>query len=67
MLGFWTDEANVFGPAHEYVPPPLDVRLKVLPTQTGPLFEAVAVGEALTLSVTWADVAEPHDPVTTTR
>ena len=50
MLGFCEVELNPFGPAHEYVPPPLEERFNVLPAQIGLLLEAEAVGVAFTVT-----------------
>ena len=70
MLGFCNVELNPFELVHTYVPPvppPLAVNASVLPAQIGPLFEADAVGEALTVSVAVLEIIEePHVPVTPT-
>ena len=63
MDGLWIAEVNPFGPVHAYVvilagPP---VRFRVPPTQTGPLFVAVATGLAgWALMTTLPDAGETH-------
>src|SRR6218665_1834099 len=47
-VGFCELLVNPFGPAHEYVPPPLAVKLIVLFSHTGVLLPVVATGAAST-------------------
>lgn len=64
MEVFCKADANPLGPAHEYVPPPVDERLSVVPAQTGLLLEAVAEGFALTVTATVALEVHPEEYVT---
>ena len=65
IVGFCEVDANPFGPAHEYVPPPLDTKLIVLPTHTvAPI--AHAVGIAFTTTVAVAVELHPAADVTVT-
>ncbi len=65
IAGFCEVDANPFGPAHEYVPPPLDTKLIVLPTHTvAPV--ADAVGIAFTTTVAVAVELHPAADVTVT-
>ena len=44
-------DVKLFGPAHEYVAPPDDVKFNVFPAQSGLLEPAVAVGLAFTVTL----------------
>jgi len=66
MIGFCCEELNEFGPIHEYVPPPLELRLSVVPLQTGLLLEAVAVGSGFTVTGVVALAEHPFGFVTVT-
>ena len=66
ILGFCSVEVNPFGPLHEYVPPPLDVRFSEVPEQTGLLLDADAVGRLLTVALVVAVAVHPPALVTVT-
>jgi hypothetical protein len=62
-VGFCRDEVKPLGPVHAYVVIPAGppVRVNAVPEQTGPLFDAVAVGVAgCALTTTLAEDAEVH-------
>ena len=68
IVGFCTLEVKPFGPVHAYVVMPAGppVRFTVEPTQTGPLFVAVATGRALITTVVVAAIeVHPVELVTT--
>lgn len=50
MLGFCVEEAYPFGPLHAYEVPPEDDRLIAVPSQNGPLLEAVGTGNGFTVT-----------------
>lgn len=65
IVGFWEVLVNEFGPLHEYVVPPLDVKFRGLPAHTGELLPAVADGAAFTVTDTVeVDVQAPDVAVT---
>jgi len=66
MLGVWSVEVNPFGPLDEYVPPPLDDKVNVVPEQTGLLLDADAVGRLFTVAFVVAVTVHPDALVTVT-
>ena len=64
IVGFCSVEVKPFGPAHKYKAPPPEVRLRELPTQTGLLLPAMAVGFGFTIAALVATVVQPLAPVT---
>ena len=68
--GFWSDEANPFGPVQLYVAPATieAYKFNVLPAQIGPLLDAVgADGRGLTVAVVMAGAeVQPAATVTVT-
>jgi hypothetical protein len=66
--GFCCVELNPFGPDHEYevAPPGPELKLSVLPAQTGLLLDAVAFGAEFTSTVVNACAVHPAAFVTVT-
>jgi hypothetical protein len=56
--GFCNVEEKLFGPVHEYEIPPVALRFRVVPEQTGPLLEARGIGNEFT--VKFIDVSAEH-------
>jgi hypothetical protein len=66
MTGFCWNELNPFGPLQEYEVPPLALRLREPPWQTGLLFAAIAVGSVFTVTLVVVDAIQPLPLLTVT-
>ena len=64
--GFCKLEVNPLGPLHEYAASRLEVRFKVEPEHTGPLFEAVPAGSGNTITLAEPVPTQPLASVTVT-
>ena len=61
----WQVDVKLLGPFHEYVAPPVAVNLISVPTHTGLVDDAVAVGNGLTVTLAVAMAVHPLvNPIT---
>jgi hypothetical protein len=65
MLGVALVELNPFGPAQLYVPPPVAVKFRLVPTHIGLLLLAVATGKALIVTVVEVVAVQPLEVTVT--